>query len=306
MSHIRFLSRKATAAIATIGVIGIIAARASYGMEALAESPKPRETMITVRPAMGLGARMGFFTLRLESAQQINDNTKRLRFQLPDPNSNAGLCLTSFILTIHKPANAWLPVIRPYTPINNFNEPGHIELLVKKYPDGRASSHLHSLKPGDTLTVRPMTSFKWKPNEFESINLIAGGAGITPIFQLIQGILNNPADRTKIKLIFGVNTDKDLVLKDELDAFERAFPDHFKVVYAISNPADGSPFYKGKVTKELLQKELVGLKDGKAIKIFICGPPPMEAFILGNKGWFSGQKGALEELGYSSGQVFKF
>ncbi|KAJ5729129.1 oxidoreductase NAD-binding domain-containing protein [Penicillium malachiteum] len=308
MSYTRFSSRKATAIIATIGVIGIIAARRiSYNKEALAESTIPCETMTTVRPAMGLGARMGFLTLRLESSHQVNDNTKRLLFQLPDPNFNAGLGLTSFILIFHKPASGWLPVIRPYTPINNFNELGYIELLVKKYPNGPASSHLHSLKPGDTLSVRaPMTSFKWKPNEFESVNLIAGGAGITPIFQLIQGILNNPEDRTKIKLIFGVNTDKDLVLKEELDAFERGFPGRLKAVYAISNPADGSPFYKGKVTKELLQRELVGAKDGKAMKIFLCGPPSMEAFIFGKKGWFSNQKGALEELGYSSGQIFKF
>ncbi|KAJ6013508.1 oxidoreductase NAD-binding domain-containing protein [Penicillium herquei] len=304
MSSSRFPSPKATAVIATIGLIGIIAAqRASYGKEALAESPKPCETMSTVRPAMGFGARMGFLTLHLESSHQVNDNTKRLRFQLPDPNSNGGLTLTSFILTFHKPANGWLPVIRPYTPINNFNEPGYIELLVKKYPNGPVSSHLHSLKPGDTLSVRaPMSSFKWKPNEFESVNLIAGGAGITPIFQLIQGILNNPADRTKIKLIFGQHGQG----SDELDAFERGFPDRLKVVYAVSNATDGSPFYKGKVTKELLQKELVGVKDGKAMKIFLCGPPPMEASIFGKKVWFSNQKGALEELGYSTGQVFKF
>ncbi|KZF25347.1 oxidoreductase NAD-binding domain-containing protein [Xylona heveae TC161] len=250
---------------------------------------------------------MGFLTLRLESSQQVNDNTKRLRFQLPDPNSNAGLGLTSFILTFHKPANGWLPVIRPYTPINNFAEPGYIELLVKKYPNGRASSYLHSLKPGDTLNIRaPMNGFKWTPNEFESVNLIAGGAGITPMFQLIQGILKNPEDRTNIKLIFGVNSDKDLVLKDELDAFEKGFPDRFKVVYTVSNPAEGSPFREGKVTKELLRTELIGAKDGQATKIFLCGPPPMEASILGHKGWLSTQKGALEELGYPSGKVHKF
>lgn len=77
---------------------------------------------------------MGFHTLRLESSQQVNDSTKRLRFQLPDPASNAGLSLTSFILTFHKPKDAWFPIIRPYAPINNFDKPGYIELLVKKIP----------------------------------------------------------------------------------------------------------------------------------------------------------------------------
>lgn len=151
-----------------------------------------------------------------------------------------------------------------------------------------------------------MTSFKWRPNEFENVNLIAGGAGITPIFQLMQGILNNPEDRSKIKLIFGVNTDKDLVLKQELDNFERKFPDRLQIVYTVSNPDDGSPFPKGKVTKELLEREMVGDKNSKATKVFLCGPPAMEASIFGSKGWVSNQKGVLEELGYTSDQVHKF
>ncbi|CAG8175439.1 unnamed protein product [Penicillium nalgiovense] len=151
-----------------------------------------------------------------------------------------------------------------------------------------------------------MSSFKWKPNEFENVNLIAGGAGITPMFQLMQGILNNPEDRSKIKLIFGVNTDKDLVLKKELDAFEQRFPDRLKVVYTVSDPAEGSPYTKGRVTKELLERELEGAKDSKTTKVFLCGPPAMEASVFGSKGWVSNQKGLLEELGYTPDQVHKF
>lgn len=69
-----------------------------------------------------------------------------------------------------------------------------------------------------------MRGYQWKTNEFEHVNLIAGGAGITPMYQLIQGMLNNPDDKSKIKLIIGFNTDKDLVMKKELDAFEQKFP----------------------------------------------------------------------------------
>ena len=29
----------------------------------------------------------------------------------------------AFILTFHKPKDAWFPVIRPYTPINDFGKP---------------------------------------------------------------------------------------------------------------------------------------------------------------------------------------
>ncbi|KAJ5817316.1 hypothetical protein N7447_009549 [Penicillium robsamsonii] len=309
MSGVRPFPRKTAAAVVVVGVIGLCAARrASFRNEAFAESPKPcGGPGGRGGPGFGPGGRMGFHTLRLESSQQVNDNTKRLRFQLPDPASNAGLSLTSFILTFHKPQDAWFPVIRPYTPINNFDEPGYIELLVKKYPNGRASGYLHSLQPGDTLKIRgPMQSYRWKTNEFEHVNLIAGGAGITPMYQLIQGMLNNPDDKSKIKLIFGVNTDKDLVMKKELDIFERKFPDRLTVVYTVSDPVEGSPFIKGKITKELLEKELLGPKDSKTTKVFLCGPPAMEAAIFGSKGWTSSKKGVLEELGYAADRIHKF
>jgi cytochrome-b5 reductase len=151
-----------------------------------------------------------------------------------------------------------------------------------------------------------MPGYKWKTNEFEHVNLIAGGAGIAPMYQLIQGILNNPDDKCKIKLIFGANTDKDLLMKTELDAFEQKFPDRFKVVYTVSDPVEGSPFTKGRITKELLEKELVGPKDSKTTKVFLCGPPAMEAAILGRQGWTSLRKGVLEELGYTKARIHRF
>lgn len=141
MSRVLPFARKTAVAIAVIGVVGLCAARkASFRNEAFAESPKLCGDH--VGPIFRPGGRMGFHTLRLESSQQLNENTKRLRFQLPDPASNAGLCLAcklpctstddqwkqrlmsvlAFILTFHKPKDAWFPVIRPYTPINNFGK----------------------------------------------------------------------------------------------------------------------------------------------------------------------------------------
>jgi hypothetical protein len=101
MSGSRPFPRKTVAAIAVVGVIGAFAARrASLRREAFAEHPRP-----CGGPGgpggpgrgpggRGPGGRMGFSTLRLESSLDVNDNTKRLRFQLPDPASNAGLELT--------------------------------------------------------------------------------------------------------------------------------------------------------------------------------------------------------------------
>lgn len=68
-------------------------------------------------------AGVGVYTLysrsvRLESSELVNHDTKRLRFALPDPKQSTGLSLTSAVLTISWPSGSWLPTIRPYTPVN--------------------------------------------------------------------------------------------------------------------------------------------------------------------------------------------
>lgn len=135
--------------------------------------------------------------------------------------------------------------------------------------------------------------------------MIAGGAGITPIYQLAQGILLNPEDKTHITLVHGINSDADLLLKKEFDDFEKRFPGRLKAVYTISHPVEGSPFRKGYVTKALLEEVLdQPLKD---TKVFICGPPAMEVALMGKGGWFGGVDiGILEQLGYKKDQIHKF
>jgi cytochrome-b5 reductase len=175
--------------------------------------------------------------------------------------------------------------------------------MVKKYPNGKASTHIHSLVPGDTLTfAAALKGHAWTPNQARQVYLIAGGAGITPIYQLAQGILNNPADQTKIKLVFGVNTEQDLLLREELEAFKTRFPDRFEYIYTVSHPegsGDASGFRKGYVTEELL-KEVVRA-DGDA-KVFVCGPPAMETSLVGP----CGKAGILAKLGFQKGQIVKF
>ncbi len=63
------------------------------------------------------------------------------------------------------------------------------------------SSHIHSLKVGDELAFKgPIPKFAYKANQFESISLVAGGSGITPMYQLLQEIDSNPQDKTKATL----------------------------------------------------------------------------------------------------------
>ncbi|KAH8671499.1 oxidoreductase NAD-binding domain-containing protein [Xylariales sp. PMI_506] len=283
----------ASSIIATIAAAGLgitLYSRFSTTSTAYASSGQPKK--LFTGPV--------FTSLTLESAEDVNHNTKRLRFQLPD-GTISGFPMTSAVLTFSWPKGRWTPVVRPYTPINSPDDPEALELLVKKYPGGKASTHLHSLAPGDTLFfVTRIPGFSYKANQFPAVTLIAGGAGITPIYQLASGILRDPGDRTKINLVFGVNSDADVLLKDEFDAWEKQFPGRFSATYVVSRPFEGSPYPKGYVTKELLEK--VAGPATRDSKVFVCGPPAMETALVGTRT----QGGVLQELGYTKAQVHKF
>jgi cytochrome-b5 reductase len=179
------------------------------------------------------------------------------------------------------------------------DEPGTLDLLVKRYPDGKASGYLHSLSPGSTLFfLTALKGYTWTSNAFPHIILLAGGAGITPIYQLARGILQNPSDKTKITLVYGINSDADLLLEEEFEDFERRFPGRFRRVITVSNPVEGSTFRKGYVNRTLLE-EVIGDRKRSEEKVFVCGPPAMEKAL-------TGKKGVLEDLGYRKDQIHKF
>ena len=200
-----------------------------------------------------------------------------------------------------------------------------MDFIIKHYPSGKQSTHIHSLHPGQTLTflAMPIKGPQWKPSStsspssLEHVTLIAGGAGITPIYQLAQGILRDTSDTgTAMTLVFGVNTDKDVLLRDELRDLERQHPSRFRAVYAVSEPAQAQAeegegtsdpqFRSGRISRELLEE--VVPKPDRVGRVFICGPPAMETALVGGGRWGSGggRPGILEQLGYQKSQIHRF
>jgi cytochrome-b5 reductase len=180
---------------------------------------------------------------------------------------------------------------------------------VKKYPNGPMSTHLHDMEPGQLLDFKgPISKYPWTANKHSEVVLIAGGTGIAPMYQLIRAIFNNPEDKTKVSLVFGNLSEKDVLLKRELEHYENTYPQRFRAFYTLNEPPKYAPQTPKMVTKELLKTVLPEPKV-ENIKIFVCGPPGMYKAISGGKKSPSDQgeiDGYLKELGYSKDQVFKF
>ena len=79
------------------------------------------------------GGDQGFIPLKLEHVDEVNHNTKKFRFKLPEDEMVSGLEIASAILTKYKPEGAEKAILRPYTPIS---DEGTLSVISTKHsPD---------------------------------------------------------------------------------------------------------------------------------------------------------------------------
>ncbi|KAB1225499.1 NADH--cytochrome b5 reductase 1 [Morella rubra] len=235
-----------------------------------------------------------FIEFKLVKKTQISPNTARFRFALPTPTSVLGLPVGKYVKCRGKDSEGQ-EVIRPYTPITLDSDVGYFELVVKMYPSGRMSHHFREMREGDYLPVKgPVGSFTYKPGQVRAFGMLAGGSGITPMFQLIRAILENPKDKTNVHLIYANVSVEDILLKEEFDSFARNFPNRFKVYYVLEKPPTAWNGGTGFISKEMIQTHCPA--PAPDIQILRCGPPAMNKAMAAH----------LNALGYTSDMQFEF
>ncbi|UYV80291.1 CYB5R3 [Cordylochernes scorpioides] len=193
-------------------------------------------------------------------------------------------------------------VVRPYTPVSSDSDHGYFDLVIKvyfknthpKFPDGgKMSQHLESMKIGDSILVRgpsgklvydgrgtfKITLDKKKPPtvaHYKKVGMIAGGTGITPMLQLIRQVFKDSADSTQLNLLFANQTEKDILLRKELEEIAEAHPDRFKLWFTVDKPSADWKYSQGFVDSQMIADHLPASREDTII--LMCGPPPMINF----------------------------
>nr|AAC72953.1 unknown [Homo sapiens] len=127
------------------------------------------------------------------------------------------------------------------------------------------------------------------------MGMIAGGTGITPMLQLIRAILKVPEDPTQCFLLFANQTEKDIILREDLEELQARYPNRFKLWFTLDHPPKDWAYSKGFVTADMIREHLPA--PGDDVLVLLCGPPPMVQLACHPN---------LDKLGYSQKMRFTY
>jgi ferredoxin-NADP reductase len=180
---------------------------------------------------------------------------------------------------------------RSYSISSSPTQREYVELTVKREPRGAVSRHIDDLlKVGDQIEAGgPVGKFTFTGTEADSIVLISGGVGITPMMSIIR-YLTERSWAGDIFFIYACRAPTDFIFANEVAALQSVNP-KLRVAVTMECP-EGTDWKgpRGRISKELLTEMVPDLASRR---IHLCGPLPM----------MDSTKAILTELGVLPDQV---
>ena len=166
-----------------------------------------------------------------------------------------------------------------------------VELLIDLSPQGIATSYLGGLKPGDLVEfMAPGGMFVMKEEDLaqeQSLVFVATGSGITPIWSMIQDLLQVRGDTRPMQLYWGLRHEKDMMLLTELEDIQKQFS-NIIVHFSLSDPTPEWPLCSGRVTDCLRSHDL---------------PDSAGYYLCGNQHMLTDVQSVLESRGVSPERI---
>jgi ferredoxin-NADP reductase len=238
-------------------------------------SPATRDFRAEGSPA----ARPRFWTGQLRVARVFDETPEVRTFRLV-PSGTARLpfdFLPGQYLNLSLSVDGRM-VNRSYTIASSPTRVGYCELSVKREEHGVASKYLHeAVREGTLLDVSaPAGRFTFTGAEAESIVMIAGGVGITPLMAKLR-YLTDLAWPGEIHLVYAVRSEREIVFREELDYLQRRFP-NLHVTVTLSR-GDGAVWKgeHGRISAELLERIVPQISSQC---FHVCGPVQMMESIV--------------------------
>jgi predicted ferric reductase len=165
----------------------------------------------------------------------------------------------------------------PFTISSCTTESGHHSSTIKE--SGDFTSYIGRIRPGDWVAVQgPFGRFSYllHPRETDLV-FIAGGIGVTPFMSMLRHMAST-ARETPVLLLYANRTEEDIAFAQELDRLARGKTPGLSVVHVLESPPEGWGQETGRITGDVLERNLDGGIRNKAF--YICGPPPMMRSVI--------------------------
>ncbi len=210
--------------------------------------------------------------LELAEIIEVTHNVKTFRLVNPAGGKIPFEFLPGQFLTLAIEPSG-IPTKRSYTIASSPACRDWIEITVKREAQGFVSRWLHEgVRPGDALEVlAPNGTFTFNGNEEESVVLIGGGVGITPLMSVARYLTESgwPGD---IHLILSFRKPGDYLFKEEIAALQLR-NGRLNVAVIMSDPRNeqwSGP--TGHIDTSFLASTVPNIG---ARRVHLCGPPAM-------------------------------
>ena len=155
---------------------------------------------------------------------------------------------------------------------NSPTEKGYVE-FTKRITGSEYSKALERLNIGDWARLRmPYGSFTFV-GEYEKIAFLSGGIGITPLRSICKFVTDTRLP-TDMVLIYGNNTEEDIIFREDLDSMAAANK-NLRIVHTLTSPDMNKRTWQGRtgyIDTEMIKEEI---PDFEERVFYVCGPPKM-------------------------------
>lgn len=182
------------------------------------------------------------YTMKVDKIIDHTHNVRELVLRTESPEIfqyKAG----QFVM-LHVPVDGPKPALRAYSIASDDRMTNGFRLLFKFVENGLASTYVWSLKGGEDLKFTgPFGKVFFQEPPTEQIVFLNTGTGIS---QHLSYLVSKKElyPNLQYRMLFGVRSEKDIYIKDELDALSKEFK-NFKYEFVLSRPSDSWTGKKG-------------------------------------------------------------
>ena len=233
----------------------------------------------------------------LDTKTTVSPDSKIFSFRLDHVAQTIGLPVGQHLLMRLRDPASREAIIRAYTPISYGTDSGSLDILIKIYQSapgfdgGKMTQALDAIPTGHAVDFKgPVGKFEYmgkgdcsissKQRHVRRFIMICAGSGVTPIFQVLRAVADDPLDETKCLVLDGNRGEEDILCREELDALTAKSGGRATLVHTLTRGSDSWTGLRGRMDKAFFEKHVGQCKqaDGSEL-VLVCGPEPLEKSV---------------------------